>query len=178
MKHTLIIILALSTLTASAQDYFLCYTNTPSTNATREAYWVDLGNRKSDDVREWRERGLPEPGVFPAVVDATSGDYVQMTGTVRQAIRDLRAMQRVAVTNESPGWFQAFTMTTNTMFLIGAGRSGFGLLRYDGTKLTAAQREQYQTECIQYLAARVQLLERELKRKKVVNIKPLVEDAP
>jgi hypothetical protein len=101
----------------------------------------------------------------------------QPTGTIRQAMAQLRAQQRDSVQAETPKFFEAFTLSTNTMSLIGTNRNGFGLLRYDGTKLTAAQRETYQTECIQYLAARLQLLERELKRRGVANIKDLVEES-
>lgn len=162
---------------AVAQDYYYVHTN-KLLNLPAEIYSIDLRDR--DDRREYTRTGLLMPGGLPALVDAQSGDMVcQPTSTIQQAIAQLRATQIQAVVNETPKFFDAFTLSTNTISLIGTNRTGFALLRYDGTKLTAAQREQYQTECIQYLAARLQLLERELRRRKLVNIKPLAEkDAP
>ena len=99
--------------------------------------------------------------------------------TVQAGKAAIRAMQTQVVTNETPKFFDLFLMDTNTLSLIGTNRSGYGLVRYDGTKLTAAQRETYQTECIQYLSARLQLLERALKQKGIVNIKGIAEgDVP
>jgi hypothetical protein len=174
MKQAIIIVTAMLACGTQAQDYYLVDVQA-RTNIPAGVTGINLRDR-TGDWRDYRATGLPIPSALPALVDAQSGDAVTVTGTLAQAKADLRSTQKANVVTETPAFFQAFTMTTNTMSLIGTNRNGFGLLRYDGTKLTAAQREQYQTECIQYLAARVQLLERELKRKKVVNIKPLVEE--
>jgi hypothetical protein len=160
---------------AAAQDYYWLQRGSHGTLPER-VVGIDVTDR-TGDWRDYRATGLPMPATLPALVDATSGDMVcAPTGTVKQAIRQIRAGQREAVTNESPTFFHAFTFSTNTTALIGTNRAGYALLRFDGTKLTAAQREQYQTDCIQYLAARLQLIERELKRKRLVDVKSVVEE--
>lgn len=176
MKLLMLTLLMLTT-SAMAQDYYWLQRGTIGQTPS-SVVGIDVTDKTGDWI-DYRKTGLPIPPTFPALVDASSGDMIcQPTGTVNRAIRDLRNQQRQSVTNESPGWYSALTLTTNTMSLIGTNRTGFAVLRYDGTKLTAAQREQYQTECIQYLAARMQLLERELRRKRVVNVKDIVEEAP
>ena len=139
---------------------------------------IDFSDR-TGDRRDYIKSGLPVPAQFPAIVDTTTGDMAVQPVSIAAGKATIRAMQSSAVTNETPKFFEMFTLSTNSMALIGTNRTGYALVRYDGTKLTAAQRETYQTECIQYLSARLQLLERALKQKGVVNIKSLAEgDTP
>jgi len=62
------------------------------------------------------------------------------------------------------------------MAIIGTNRTGYALLRYDSSNMTAAQQRQYDRDCIQYLAARLQILEWAL-RKRGVDIRDLVEES-
>lgn len=172
---SLITMLILSASLTMAGDYYLLTIG--RTNVAADVVTIDVTD-KTGDWRDYIRAGLPVPARLPAIVDAHTGDSIALAGPIAQAMRSLRDNQRAAITNEAPGWFGYLTMTTNTMSVIGTNRSGFAVLRYDGTKLTAAQREQYQTECIMYLSARLQLLERELRRKRVVNIRDIVEDVP
>ena len=171
---TLLLILVFTASLASAQDYY--YIINGQTNGLPDGVMAINWQDRDGDRKDYRDTRLPLPNSFPCLV-AASGEQTPVTGTIKQAIRTLRDTQRVAATNDLPSVFDALQLSTNTMSLIGTNRTGFGVLRYDGTKLTAGQRETYQTECIQYLAARMQLLERELRRAKMVNIKDLAEDA-
>ena len=172
MKTLTSILILTATLTQAADWAFLSQgpTNVPNVQI------YDMSQRgKTGDAADYDRLGIPRPSAYPALVDATTGDMVIAPSSVQAGKAEIRAMQQTAVTNETPKFFEMFTLSTNTMSLIGTNRNGYALVRYDGTKLTAAQREAYQTECIQYLSARLQLMERALKQKGVVNIKPLVE---
>lgn len=174
---TLITLLMLCAASAQAADWLwlaVGRTNVP----TCQCY--DMSQRgKTGDAADYDRLGFNRPSAYPALVDGASGDMVIQPVSVEAGKAAIRAMQSNAVTNETPKFFDAFVMSTNTMALIGTNRTGYAMLRYDGTKLTAADRERYQTECIQYLSARLQLLERALRQKGIANIKPLAEgDAP
>lgn len=166
----LISILILTAAITHAADW--CWLSMGPTNVPNVQIY-DMSQR--DDARDYDRTGCQRPSQYPALVDATTGDIVISPASVTTGKTAIRAMQSAAVTNETPKFFEMFTLSTNSMALIGTNRTGYALVRYDGTKLTAAQRENYQTECIQYLSARMQLLERALKQKNVVNIKVLVE---
>ena len=176
MKTIILIILSAATLTIQAQDYFYLYDSpTQKLDCPPSVQAVNLRD-KNGDVQDYLKRGLGCLAVN-TLVDSASGDTVPVSRSLSQAIIDMQAAQQASVTNDStipPTILNDLLMDTNTLSLIGTNRSGFGLLRYDGTKLTAAQREIYQTECIQYLTARMQLLERALRRRGVVNIAPIV----
>jgi hypothetical protein len=85
---TLITLLFL-TASVQAQEYYLCYTNTPPTNATHEAYWVEMGNRRGDDVRQWLKHDYPEPSQFPSVFCPADSRFEPWAGTVRATIDNL-----------------------------------------------------------------------------------------
>ena len=176
MKITLSILFTLSAVQLCLADDWLLVTRGPTNGVNVRT--CDLTDR-SGDFRDYIKMGLPIPSQLPALVDTTTGDMVVQPVSIAAGKAAIRAMQQAAVTNETPKFFDFFSLSTNTMSLIGTNRTGYALIRFDGTKLTAAQRETYQTECIQYLSARMQLLERALKQKNVVNIKALAEgDAP
>lgn len=170
---TLIITLCMAAAMAQGADWYWL-SNGPTNGMPDGVTVINLQDRNGDRL-DYAKTGLPFPSRLPALVDGASGEMALQPATVAAGKAAIRARQQADVTSETPKFFDAFTMSTNTMALIGTNRTGYAMLRYDGTKLTAAQREQYQTECIQYLAARLQLLERALRQKGVVNIKELVE---
>lgn len=168
----ILIIILTATLTQAA-DW--CWLSMGPTNVPNVQIY-DMSQRgKTGDAADYDRMGHPRPSLYPALVDATTGDMVIAPATLAAGKAAIRARQKADVTSETPKFFDLFTLSTNTMALIGTNRTGFALLRYDGTKLTTAQREQYQTECIQYLSARLQLLERALKQTGIVSVKEMIE---
>ena len=155
-------ILILSATLSQAADW--CWLSMGPTNLPNVEIY-DMSQRgKTGDAADYDKLGYPRPSQYPALVDASTGDMAISPASVQAGKAAIRAMQSNAVTNETPKFFDFFLMDTNTLSLIGTNRTGYALVRYDGTKLTAAQRESYQTWCIQYLSARLQLLEREQKQ--------------
>lgn len=158
---------------ASAQDYYWVQSGPVTlSNLAANVRGLDVTDR--DDMREYLATGLPVP-TPPALVHRASGLVSFNPPTIRAGKRSIQAQQEAAISNGLPDRVLGYlTPGTNITAIITTNSLAWRSVRYSGT-MTAGQQREYDRYCIEYLSARLQVLEMLLAEKGVVNVRKTLD---